>query len=122
MARYFIDGGQFMYIILLLDIALLVLAVVSIFVNSLNLRIVSLASATLPSLLGYLGYHIGMTEAYSAVVNADPEIQLELLELSREVAKIPLVFGGVSTIVLVVMIAPRFIWSFAHKIEKLSNV
>jgi len=116
MAHFFIDGGQFMYVILSLDMALLVLAIISVTVNTLKLQIVSLAAATSPLLCGYIGYEYGMIKAYSAVANADPAIKLELLEMSREFAQIPLVFGIISTIVLVILIMSRMVLKFRSKV------
>ena len=115
MAQYFMQGGQFMYIILLLDMALLVLAIISVVMNTLKLQLISLAVAILPLLCGYVGYEYGMTVAYSAIASADPVIKSELLEMSRQFAKIPLVFGIVSTSVLVILIMPRMVLNFNSK-------
>lgn len=112
MVHTFIQGGDFMYVILLLDIALLVLAIISVTMNTLKLQIISLAVAILPLLCGYIGYEYGMTEAYSAIASADPAIKSELLEMSRQFAKIPFVFGFVSTIILVILIMPRMVLNF----------
>ena len=116
MVHFFIEGGQFMYLILLLDMALLALAIFSMIVNTLKLQIKSLAAALSPLLCGYIGYKYGMIEAYSAVANADPAIKLELIEMSREVAQIPLVFGIFSTIVLVILIMSRMVFNFRSKV------
>jgi len=113
--HFFMEGGQFMYIILSLDIALLVLAIISVTVNTLKLQIISLAAAISPLLCGYIAYENGMIEAYSAIANADPAIKSELLEMSREVAQIPLVFGIVSTTALVILIMSRMVLNFRSK-------
>ena len=113
--HFFIEGGQFMYIILSLDMVLLSLAIISMILNTLKLQVISLAAATSPLLFGYIGYKYGMIEAYSAVASADPAIKLELIEMSREVAQIPLVFGMISTIVLVILITSRMAVNFLSK-------
>ena len=116
MVQFFIEGGQFMYVILLLDLALLAIAIFSMIVNTLKLQIISLAAAISPLLFGYIGYEYGMIEAFSAVASADPAIKSELIEMSREVAQIPFVFGIVSTIVLVILIMSRMIFNFRSKV------
>ena len=116
MIHFFIEGGQFMYIILYIDIVLLILALISVKLNILKLQIISLAAAISPLLCGYIAYEYGMIEAYSAVANADPAIKLELLKMSREVAQIPLIFGIISTTTLVLLVMLRMAVNFRSKI------
>lgn len=116
MLHYFTEGGTFMYLVLFLDFILLVLAIFSMIINTLKLQIISLAAAILPLLCGYLGYKNGMIAAYSAVALADPAARSGLIEMSKEFAQIPLVFGIISTIVLVILITPRMVLNFRSKV------
>jgi len=105
--EWFRYGGEFMRFVLLTDIA--ACAVIIVVLSNYNKNKPNLASIIVilisfaPLFVGMLGYLIDSSMAKTAVASLDPLEKEEFFEVFMELAKYPLRFGGISSIIIFII-------------------
>ena len=114
--QWFMDGGQFMYLIVLavtVSISLIIAAGASCRHSSKGIFLkVAFVFSFLPFAAGAAGYYLSYVQLMSAIVQVDPSIKQEIYNEAISVARIPLIFGGGSTVLALVA------WFVSYKICK----
>ena len=105
--NWFMDGGIFMYFILIADliavVAVIILAIVKNQYSIKRLQLMMIGTALLPLLIGAFGFWVGYEQMMSALPLADPAEKDDLYNAAMSVVRIPAIFGGASAAVLFVM-------------------
>ena len=106
-SNWFMDGGIFMYYIIVADlfavVAIIILASLKNKYPISPLRLMMIGAALLPLLVGAFGYWVGYEQLMSALPSADPAEKEDLYNAAMSVVAIPGIFGGVSAAVLFVI-------------------
>ena len=105
--EWFRNGGTFMYYVLFTDIIAIVLIIVLLMLNKQSrpkpFLITVIGIALLPLLIGAFGNWVGYLEIMSVLPMADPAEKQELYNESIAIARIPSIFGGISSTVLLLI-------------------
>ncbi len=104
---WFAEGGLYMWFVLFGSLIALAVTFGGIGVcNDSNKRVclkVIIFVSLLPIIIGGLGYYHGYTTLMSVVPMVDPPFKKEIFEEGMSYAKIPAVFGGIVTFVLLIL-------------------
>ena len=115
--EWFHNGGYIMYVILLINLMAVLLLLLSIIVQENPARSalnkISILFIFIPLSLGLLGSYLSHLEVASALeAITDPEARAKVSVVGKEIAYIPVNFGGVSSIFL------SFLYLIRHLICK----
>jgi glucan phosphoethanolaminetransferase (alkaline phosphatase superfamily) len=107
LGNWFYQGGIFMWFILIADI-LAITVIVALLITYTKGRhkkslIAIILVAALPMLIGASGHMFGYLAMMDALSSVDPANKQELYDVGMSVAMIPSKFGGVSSIVLLLL-------------------
>jgi hypothetical protein len=106
-SEWFYQGGIFMWFIVFADIlAIMVITVLLIFSSQSRYKtflIMVVAAGLVPLLFGAAGHWIGYRMAMDALNYVDPAQKQELYEAAMAAARIPTIFGGISSAVLLLV-------------------
>jgi len=92
-----------MYFVLHADILVFIMVIGAYFVKSSAYKAICYGCCLIPLIVGYIGFENNMVMVHSALEMADPEVRHELLQESKSLAKIPFVFGLVSSVILAII-------------------
>jgi hypothetical protein len=102
--EWFRNGGVFMYFVLYVDVIAIAVIIVLLMLKTQGrykqFSILIVGLGLLPLLIGVFGNWVGYLEIMSALPLANPAEKQELYKEMMAIARIPSIFGGVSSAVL----------------------